>query len=347
MAWLKMTSGDRFRFLGAVTAVLGLTISAALADPPPVPVNVDTFIRAQMDENFRSVAGNAGGIGKLAHDREPIAIEDQFLIRMNRDTPHSQGIFDLSTPLTIILPETEGRFMSMMVNNQDHFQLLLTYEPGSYSFTQEAAGTRYIWVNIRIFADPNDPTDLAELHRLQDAIEVVQADPGILDLPAWDKEQLQGLNRAIAQITPWVPDNKGMFGTMDEVDPVRHFIATAVGPGGNKPEDAIYLNRTPEQNDGATAYTLTVGEVPVDAFWSISLYNGDGYFEAPAQFASINSVTAKRNADGKTTIHFGGDETAPNYLRIMPGWNYMVRLYRPRSEVLDGSWRFPDLQPVQ
>ena len=47
------------------------------------------------------------------------------------------------------------------------------------------------------------------------------------------------------------------------------------------------------------------------------------------------------------TIHFGGDENAPNYLPIMPGWNYTVRMYRPRKEILDGTWKFPEAQPVK
>jgi hypothetical protein len=324
-----------------------LSSAAVFAEEEKVPVNIDNFIRAQMDENFRDVVKKTGGIGIVRHDREPIAIEDQFLIRMNRDTPHSQGVFDLTTPLTVTIPETNGRFISFMMNNQDHYQQILTYEPGTYTFTQEEVGTRYIWMNIRVFVDPNDPDDLAELHKVQDAIVVEQEDLGALELPNWDRESLVALNKAIATVTPWVPDNSGMFGTEDEVDPVRHFIATAVGPGGNKPEDAVYLNRTPEKNDGETAYSLTVGDVPVEAFWSISLYNKEGYFEAPPEHASLNSVTAQKNEDGTTTIHFGGDETAPNYLRIMEGWNYMVRLYRPGPEILDGSWSFPSEQEVQ
>ena len=53
------------------------------------------------------------------------------------------------------------------------------------------------------------------------------------------------------------------------------------------------------------------------------------------------------NADGSVTIHFGGDENALNYLPIMPGWNYTVRMYRPRKEILDGTWKFPEPQPVK
>ena len=70
-----------------------------------------------------------------------------------------------------------------------------------------------------------------------------------------------------------------MFGDVDEVDPVLHLIGTAYGWGGNPEKDATYLNVVPDRNDGTTPYTLTVKDVPVDGFWSISLYNAEGFFE--------------------------------------------------------------------
>ena len=146
---------------------------------------------------------------------------------------------------------------------------------------------------------------------------------------------------------PLIPDSKGMFGDVSETDPVRHLFGTAGGWGGNRTEDAIYLNVTPPKNDGQLPYTITVQDVPVDAFWSITLHNKGGMFEAPESSVSVNSVTAKKNADGSTTVHFGGDPKAANYLRIMPGWNYTVRLYRPRAEILNGSWKFPSPTPAK
>jgi hypothetical protein len=125
-------------------------------------------------------------------------------------------------------------------------------------------------------------------------------------------------------------------------------IGTAFAFGGNPEKDALYLNVTPSKNDGTTVHRLTVKDVPVDAFWSVSVYNTEGYFQKNALDAySINSVTAKKNTDGSVSIQFGGcDGKTPNCLPIMPGWNYMVRLYRPRAEIINGTWKFPEARPV-
>jgi hypothetical protein len=80
--------------------------------------------------------------------------------------------------------------------------------------------------------------------------------------------------------------------------------------------------------------------VPVDGFWSISLYNANTY--------SLNNLTAKANPDGSVTVQFGGcQKNTANCLPIVSGWNYTVRLYRPRKEIIDGSWKFPEAQPVR
>jgi hypothetical protein len=85
-----------------------------------------------------------------------------------------------------------------------------------------------------------------------------------------------------------------------------------------------------------------VKDVPVDGFWSISVYNSKSYFEPNPQSAyTLNNITAKKSPDGSVTIQFGGCESGvPNCLPVNPGWNYLVRLYRPRPQVLNGNGSF-------
>ena len=60
-----------------------------------------------------------------------------------------------------------------------------------------------------------------------------------------------------------------------------------------------------------------------------------------------STITGKKYADGSVPVQFGGcDGKIPNCLPIMKGWNYTVRLYRPRPEILNGKWKFPEPKPV-
>src|SRR5262249_23599839 len=153
---------------------------------------------------------------------------------------------------------------------------------------------------------------------------------------------------AILPLGAIVGDTKHAFGKRSEVDPVKHLIATATGWGGTPAKDATYLFGAPEKNDGKTKYRLNVKDVPVDGFWSITVYNKDGYLEKnPQNVYSFNNLTAQKNADGSVTISFGGDPAkAPNCIPIMNGWNYAVRLYLPRQEILNGSWKFPEAEEL-
>lgn len=332
----------------ACSMMISLALLACAAVPAfaAEPVTIDNFRRAETDHYFKTYV-DKGCFGKLCSDREAPAVDKQDVVRMNRDTPYTAGIFDLTTPVTIVKPDTGKRFQSMLIINEDQYNPLVAYQPGTYTLTQENMGTRYVAVLFRTFMDPNDPADVKAAHAAQDAIQVSQANPGKFDVPDWDQEQRAKLSATLASLFPFVPDSRGMFGPKDKVIPERHLIGTAAGWGGNPLEDAKYIVGAPKLNDGETPYVMTVTDVPVDGFWSVTVYNDKGFFEAPENAISVNNVTGKRNKDGSMTIHFGGDPKAVNYLRIMPGWNYIVRLYRPRAEIVDGTWTFPEPMPVR
>jgi hypothetical protein len=311
-------------------------------------VTTENFVRAETDNYFAGFVRD-GAFGRLVHTREVTPIDKQEVVRMNRDTLYSRGVFDLDAgPVTVTLPDAGGRFLSSLAVNEDHYALGTYYDTAPHRFTREQVGTRYLAVLIRAFVDPGDPADLARVHALQDAIRIEQpGGPGSFDVPQWDQASLQQTRAAVAAQRANFDPGKA-FGTREDVEPASHLIGTAVGWGGNPPRDATYVSNEPAANDGKTVHRLSVRDVPVDGFWSISVYNKDGFFEPNAQNAySLNNVTAKQGADGSYAIQFGGcDGKVPNCLPITPGWTYTVRLYRPRAEVLDGSWSFPVAEPI-
>jgi hypothetical protein len=312
-----------------------------------VPVNIDNFIRAETDMYFGKKV-QEGGLGQLFHSRQMAAIDNQSVVRMNRDTIYSSGVFDLeAAPLIITLPQTGKRFMSMQVISQDHFTIAVVYGPGSFTYTKEQVGTRYVFVIIRTLANPEDLADLKAANELQDQIKVEQARKGSFEIPYWDVTSQNKVRNALNALAP-LSGSKAKFGNREEVDPVSHLIGTALGWGGNPNYAAVYKGVFPKRNDGKTVHQLQVKDVPVDGFWSISIYNEKGFFEKNDRGSySVNNLTAKQDADGSYTIQFGGCEgKVVNCLPIMPGWNYTVRLYRPRPEILNGTWTFPEAQPV-
>jgi hypothetical protein len=323
-----------------------LARAQSLADT--VPVTAQNFMRAESD-NYLAVNVKKAGLGRLAHNREPASIEDQTVIRLNRDTLYSFGVFDLAAPpVTVTLPHAGKRFMSLMIVNEDHYVPFVAYDTKTHTLTEQNVGTRYVLLAVRTLVNPNDPKDLDEVHRLQDAIKVSQKEAGKLELPNWDQASLKEIRESLLVLAKHIDGFRHAFGTKAQVDPIMHLIGTAAGWGGNPDKDATYIGAAAPKNDGKAVYKLHVRDVPVDAFWSVSVYNAAGYFEKnPYNAYSLNNLTAKKDPDGAVTIQFGGcDGEIPNCLPIMSGWNYTVRLYRPRREILNGKWKFPSPELV-
>lgn len=346
--------------MNSITALFGILVALAVsfvAGPrlsqadEAMRVTVDNFNRAESDLYFSRFVKD-GGFGKFHHEREVASIDHQTVVRLNRDTLYSFGVFDLDAgPVKVTLPEVGKRYMALQVINEDHYAPDVYYAPGPFTISKDSAGTRYVALAVRTFVDPNNPADVEQVHSLQDAIKIEQKSPGGFQVAEWDAASQDKVRAALINLAAANGglDSRRMFGRKDQVDPIQHLIGTAAGWGGNPATAAMYVGVEPANNDGKTIYRLTVKDVPVDGFWSVSVYNAEGYFVKNAANAySLNSVTAKPGVDGSYVIQFGGcDGKTPNCLPIVPGWNYTVRLYRPRAEILDGKWTFPAAEIVE
>ena len=330
---------------------LGATSPIALAQTPLIPtvsVTIDNYNRAQTDVNFAGVVKN-GGFGKIRHGRELAPPAQQGIVRPNRDTLYSFAIVDLDAgAVSITLPDTGKRFMGMQVVNQDQYTTATYYGAGAHALAREMVGTRYAIVVVRFLVDFSNEEDVRQVHALQDEVRFNQKGPGTFEVPHWDEASLKKVQAALQQLGTTLSDTRHMFGANEkEVDPVRHLIGSAMLWGGAPEKDTLYLPITPARNDGNTIYRLTVKDIPVDAFWSLTVYNSEGYLHPnPYNAYALNSLTAKKGPDGAINIQFGGCYgKITNCLPITEGWNYTVRLFRPRAEILDSTWKFPLAQP--
>lgn len=313
------------------------------ASESQIEVHVLNYVRAKTAVHFDSVIARSGGINQWTHTREPQPIGQQRVKRMNRDTLYSSAVVDISKGAIIKLPEAGSRYMSAVVVNEDHFINNIYHGPGEQHLELSEFDTPFVLITVRTLVDASDPRDIKQANALQDELEIESQSANAYTHPPYDQESLAATAKPLLELAAGLKDAKNTFGKKEEVNKVRHLLATAYGWGGLPESEAVYLNVQPDLPVGA--YSLTVNDVPVDGFWSISVYNKDGYFEKNSYDSySISNLTAEKNPDGSVTVNFGGDPYQANFIPITDGWNYVVRMYRPRPSIIDRSWTFPSLE---
>jgi hypothetical protein len=152
-------------------------------------------------------------------------------------------------------------------------------------------------------------------------------------------------------------DTVGVYGNYY----LKRAILAQQGLGANVPQDAIYpLNLGDESGkplDGANKYTITFEKgamPPVNAFWSITLYDSDGFQVGNSlnRFAVSSWMPFKYNADGSLDLYLQnespGKDKEANWLPAPKApFNLLMRMYAPKSEVLIGKWNPPPVTKVQ
>ncbi|WP_048127501.1 DUF1214 domain-containing protein [Methanosarcina sp. WH1] len=312
-----------------------------------VKVNVDNYVRAETAAQIDRTLKMTGGVNRWGHNRQPTPLDKQNIIRMNRDTLYSFAIVDISKGATLMLPDSGKRYMSVMVVNEDHYIKKIFHKSGTYELTIKEFDTPYVILAGRTLANPFDPEDIKAANALQDQMIIKANSATPYSHPDYDQESYEATYKPLLELSKGIPDAKHMFGKKEEVTETRHLLGTAFGWGGLPVYEAFYISKGDLHKAGE--FQLTVRDVPVDGFWSISIYNKDGYFEQNKfNSYSINNLTAKPNTDGSVIVNFGtSNDGKENFLYVMDGWNYVVRLYQPREEILNGTWTFPEPQPVE
>ena len=329
----------------AAAMMAGATF-AALADG--ITVTPDTYIRAETDVAFADFQRRAQGkINTNAFVRQPTLLADQPVIRMNRDTLYGSAVIDTEGGATITLPEADdGRYLSVLVIDNDHYAPAVYYAPGTYELPND---TRYVTLLYRVqLLDYSDPEDVAAAHALQDRFLVQPSSAVPFAAPQWDLASMLALRAdyevEFSKFAQFEPDWMGPRGKVNEE--TRHLAAA--GAWGLFPEkDAVYINYAGPPDPGA-CYTATYDTPETEAFWSITVYGADGFMKSDNNVINDRNVT--QNDDGTFTAYFGSETACgaqANQVDISEGWNFLLRIYRPGPAVLSREYTLPEVSVVQ
>ena len=280
----------------------------------------------------------------------------------------------MTSPVTIEIPPNNGPYMSLYALDQDQYSLAMIYPDTNQTVSvtfkydennnQDGNGngndntnkiiystTKYMYIIVRTLADPHDEADMKRARDLQEKITFTQPSrTEDFNVPNWDIDSMTKVSNAIAQLEPYFETGSRLFGFRGDHDETAHLVGIAVGFGGLPVEFAFYQIFYPSSEglNSNSVYKITVKDVPIRSggFWSITVYNTNGFLEYNTMDSySLNSLTAKPEADGTYVIYFSQTKAdyMTNWIWIFPGWNYAVRLYEPEEPIINNEWQFPPL----
>lgn len=288
----------------------------------PIIVTEDNFPQAYSNMRFGAILQKAGGVNKFFVAPVPSSNPDeQWVVRMNRDTPYSVSVIDMSSGnVYVTIPETD-KYVTLQIIDENHETQPMIYGSGRHKIT---AKTDHAFVAVRALEG-----DIR--HNL--LIEAGSAKPFVVR--QWDMESFKIVDEAGNKDFSDGYDQSKAFGNTESGQTAyMNYVGSAGGWGGAMVEDNIY--QTSQYFPTDACYEMTFADPKAKYFWSATVYNADG-----RMFNDNSSISSEmnpvKNADGTYTVRFGCDGQANN-IPIVEGnttgkFNVLIRHYGPSEMV--------------
>ena len=292
----------------------------------PILVTQDNFPQAYTNLRLSAILQKAGAVNTFFEMPVPSSIpEEQFVVRMNRDTYYSVSVIDMSSDSVFItIPETDD-YVAIQVVDENHETQPMIYGSGRHKIE---AKTQHAFVIVRALEDDA---------RRNLRIEAGSAKPFVTK--KWDMESFAAVEKAGNLDFSDGYDQSKAFGNKESGQTAyMNYVGAAGGWGGAMVEDNIY--QTSPYMDANDCYEMTFVDPQDMYFWSATVYNADGrMFNDIANISS--EMNPSKNPDGTYTIYFGC-EGRDNNIPLVEGnatgkFNVLMRHYGPSEQVSNGE----------
>ncbi|HGF3715479.1 DUF1254 domain-containing protein [Vibrio parahaemolyticus] len=309
-----------------------------------VPVTEKNYEFAESDLAFKNITKLVGS-NKWFHFPGLTPLDNQTVVRMNRDTIYSGYVADLSKGGSITIPDTGDRYISVMVVQNDHYIDQVFSMPGTHEIKSQ---TDFAMIVARIQIDPNDPSDLQRVKDIQNQLKVTTGSHKNHVMPNYDIKQLLAVRNSLVEEGSKLGNQKNMQGAHGKVEPRMHMYGTAIGWGMLPDAEAQYFSYYSKGDvanpENCSQATYQPPKVTGNGFYSLTIYNNQGYIAFDK--AVLNKNNIKYNSDGSFTVSYGkcsGDVKNP--MPVAKGWDVMMRIYKPDLEQT-ASYELPEPKVV-
>lgn len=298
------------------------------------------------------------GLSNLHHFKELANKDTRWVVSPSIDHIYSMGVIDTSEPFTVVLPENDGKLVTLHLQDMNHTQPFYKVGAGTYEFTPDMFDTKYILIGLRFATDGSEDNVRRITEELHSQVQIIGGGNDLEGLPKPSTEAMQKVRAALMTEYDKLEDTYDtvQYRIQDVSDWEKMTYTVAGAFGLSTPDTAMYPPYALENAKGGQCYQATY-DVPKTTnemgYYSITVYNAEGYLMSNEYNIVSTNQGMTHNDDGTFTVVFGDmdckkhtEGTNANFAHTPDdNWSFLMRVYLPDVEFMH-QYTIPEIKAL-